>query len=267
MNMKVYLMMSADNYSDSNYTVMGDTRALVADPTAPHRMLHTPSYVVLIDHPTAGWIMYDTGTADDYLDTYPDHIREAMRTEKPDAYRMERQLALVGVRPEQIQHVILSHMHMDHIGNNKLFAQTADFYVAKEEAGHAFRMVMNSQQPEDHGWYIKEEVLQPLKRLTYIDRDEVLFPGVEVVLLPGHTPGVMGLVLHLDGGTLIFTSDAANVQANYEGNAPGGVMDSVGFLESVRKIHSLQRQYDAQVFFSHDTDQVKQLKFAPAYYE
>ncbi len=267
MGMKVYILFSADNYSDSNGTVMGDTCATVADPNPPHRMLHTPSYAVLIDHPQAGWILYDTGTADNYEQTYPRHIRAAMATEKPESAHMVNQLALVGLRPEDIKHVIISHMHMDHIGNNRLFADTADFYVAKEEAGHAFRMVMNSTDPADHGWYIREEVLLPLRKLTYIDRDEELFPGVEAVLLPGHTPGVMGLVLHLDSGTVIFTSDAANVQANYDGIAPGGVMDSAGFLASVRKLHDLQKKYKARMFFSHDTDQFREMKKAPEYYE
>lgn len=267
MGTKAYILFSADNYSDSNGTVMGDTRATVANPNPPHRMLHTPSYAVLIDHPTAGWILYDTGTADNYQETYPRHITDAMATEKPESAHMVNQLALVGLKPEDIKHVIISHMHMDHIGNNRLFADTADFYVAQEEAGHAFRMVMNSMDPVDHGWYIREEVLLPLKKLTYIDRDEELFPGVEVVLLPGHTPGVMGLVLHLDSGTVIFTSDAANVQANYDGIAPGGVMDSMGFLASVRKLHDLQKKYSARMFFSHDTHQFKAIKLAPEYYE
>ena len=66
---------------------------------------------------------------------------------------------------------------------------------------------------------------------------------------------------------MIFTSDAANVQANYDGIAPGGVMDSAGFLSSVRKLHDLQKKYHARLFFSHDTDQFKEMKLAPEFYE
>lgn len=266
MDMKVYILRSAENYSDSNGTVYGYTWATVADPSPSHRMLHTPSSCVLIDHPAAGWILYDTGTADDYMDTYPRHILANMRTEKPEMFHMEKQLALVGIKPADVKHVILSHFHMDHVGNNKLFLESADFYVSKNEAGHAFRMVMGSENPVDRGWYIREEILLPYKKLIYLDRDEELFPGVEVIQLPGHTPGVMGLVVHLDSGTMVFTNDAANVQANYDGKPPAGLYDNLSYFESLRKLHDYEKKYNAKMIFSHDTNQLNELRVAPEYY-
>lgn len=266
--MRVHILYLGQMGADSNGVVMGDTSATAAEPTAPHRLFPTPSIAVLIDHPEAGWILFDTGMPDHLEQAWPKHILESMFYDKPESASMERQLALVGVKPADIKYVISSHMHMDHIGNDHLFAETAEFFVAKEEMGHAFRTVMQSDDVKARGWYIREEVLLPRKKMTYIDQDETLFPGVEVLALPGHTPCVLGLVLHLEHEVLIFTSDAVYENRNYEYQLPGGVYDSLGYAESVRKVRRLEKKYGAKVFFGHDMGQFsREMKLAPEYYE
>jgi len=267
MKMKAYMLNLGDMYSDSTYTVLADTYANVANPDAPHRMLHTPNTAVLIDHPEAGWILLDTGMSDSPQDTWTESIKSAVFFEKPDHTLMEKQLKLVGVKPEDIKYVICSHLHMDHIGNDRLFADRAEFFMGKADAEQAYCAVLQSPDTNTHGFYIKDDVLLTRKKVTYIDRDMELFPGVEVVILPGHTAGVLGVVLHLEGGTIIIPSDAASEQRNYDGMLPGGTYDSLGYVESLRKLRDLQKKYNAKLFFSHDTNQIKQLKLAPACYE
>lgn len=267
MKIKAYILHLGDMYSDSTYSVLADTYANVANPSAPHRMLHTPCTTVLIDHPDAGWILFDSGIADSPQDTWTESIKSFVIFEKPEHTCMINQLKQVGLEPTDIKYVINSHLHMDHAGNDFLFADTADFFLGKADAELAYRMVLHSSDPETHGFYIKNDVLLNRKNVTYIDRDEELFPGVEVVVLPGHTPGVLGLILHLEGGTMIFPSDTTAQERNYAGMLPGGAYDSLGYLESIRKLKALQKKYNAQVYFSHDSNQFKQLKLAPDYYE
>ena len=266
--MKAYILDLGIMYSDANFAYMGATCATVAQPNAPHRMNCTPTFAVLVDHPEAGWILFDTGMGPD-PNNWPQHILDLVIVEMPEHMKMENQLALLGLKPSDIKHVLISHMHMDHIGNDYLFADTAEFYVPKDEAGHAFRMVMGSADAAERGWYIKEDVLVSRKKMHYIDRDQELFPGVEVVMLPGHTPCVMGMVLHLDGGTLIFPSDALADHHNYDGKLPGGVYDSISYAESTRKLKEIQKKYNnAQIFFSHDPDMIMNgMKKAPGYYD
>lgn len=266
--MKAYILDLGIMHSDSNFAYMGATCATPAQPGMPHRMNCTPTFAVLIDHPEAGWILFDTGMGP-APEQWPQHILDLVAVEMPEHMKMEHQLALLGLKPSDIRHVLISHMHMDHIGNDYLFAETAEFYVPKEEAGHAFRMVMGSTDPAQRGWYIKEDVLLERKKLHYIDRDQELFPGVEAVMLPGHTPCVMGMVLHLEGRTLIFPSDALADSHNYDGLLPGGVYDSIGYAESTRKLKELQKKYhNAQIFFSHDPDMISTgMKKAPEYYD
>ncbi len=265
--MRAYLLNLGMMASESNSAAWwGSTAASCAEPNMPHKMTKTPSYAVLIDHPEAGWILYDTGMGDPTA--WPRHIRDFVAADKPAETEMERQLALLGLKPADIRYVIISHMHFDHIGNDALFAETADFFVAEAEAEYAAKNVLHSADPAGRGYYLREDVLLPRRSLTYLDRDETLFPGVETVLLPGHTPGVMGLLLHLEGGTILFPSDAAAFRGNLEYRQPAGVYDSLGYARSIRKIHDLQKKYNARVFCSHDSEQVcGELRFAPDCYE
>ncbi|GAB2046019.1 N-acyl homoserine lactonase family protein [Agathobaculum sp. TL06] len=263
--MRAYILDLGSMQSDSNLAYWGSTLATRAQPNMPHHMNTTPSYAVLIDHPQAGWILYDTGMGDP--NEWPRHILETVLAEQAPTMTMEYQLHLLGLKPADINYVIISHMHMDHIGNDRLFGDTAEFFVAKDELAFASQMVMSSKNLVDHGFFIREDVLWPRKRLHYLDRDEELFPGIEVILLPGHTPGLVGLVVHLDSGTLIFPSDAIADRKNYEGFPPANLHDSLRYRQSIRKVKDLQKKYRAQVFFSHDPVMIQQeMKKAPDYY-
>lgn len=265
--MKAYILFLADMLSNSNYTVMSDTGATVANPAASHRMIHTQSMPILINHPNAGWILYDTGMREDYDKVWPRYLLKGISSTLPKQGNILRQLSLAGIQPLDVKHVILSHMHVDHIGNDRLFAETAGFYVGRKEMAYACLSVMQSTDVTTHGFYIKEEIFLARKTITYIDRDEELFPGVEVVTLPGHSPCVLGLILHLSSGVFIFTSDAVHERRNYNGHPPGALYDSLAYEESIRKIKFLQKKYNARVIFGHDMAQLAELKLVPDYYE
>ncbi len=263
---KIYPLSLGEMWSDSNGHVWGDTKATAANPHAEHRMNRTPSLAFAIQHPQAGWILYDTGMPDDPGAAWPQFMLDGVIWKKPEGTKMTEQLAKIGLSPSDISYVVSSHMHMDHIGNDHLFARTADFIVSKPEAEFAYCSVMASTKPETRGYYIKDEVLLERKSITYVDQDTELFPGIEAIICPGHTPGVLVLVIHAEGGTYILAEDALNEQRNFDGRLPGGVYDSLGYRKIIRRIRDLAKKYDAQVFFGHDAQQFDAIKKAPEYY-
>lgn len=264
--MRVYVLYLGEMYSDPSNISGGDAKSNIRK-SPREKLSRNPCSAVLIDHPEAGWILYDTGMPDEPEKVWPQEIASQLIIEKPVGSRMAEQLALVGIVPSDIRHVITSHMHMDHIGNECLFARTADFYVGKAEAEHAYRTVLQDPDINAHGWYIKDEVLQTRKKVTYIDRDTELFPGIEVITLPGHSPCVLGLVVHLEDEVLIFTADAVYERRNYGGMVPGVIWNEGAFRQSLAKIHKVQMRYGAKVFFGHDAEQFYQdVKKAPDYY-
>jgi glyoxylase-like metal-dependent hydrolase (beta-lactamase superfamily II) len=181
---------------------------------------------------------------------------------------LTKQLELTGTRPEEIKTVILSHLHLDHAGNTHLFRH-ADVYVHKRDYDYTKQLVNSSPDPKDHGAYVKADLeIQPNK-LHFVDSDYSLNSNIELISLPGHTPGVLGLMVHLEKeGTLIFPSDALYTEDNYgpPTKMSGIAYDTVAFRESIEKIRGLQKRYGAKVMFSHDMPLFRTLKLAPDYY-
>lgn len=265
---KIYPLYLGDMYNDSNYSIMGDTMATPGDPRAPHRLIHNPSLGFLIEHPTAGYIVYDTGMPDNPQTDWPDFINAGTGSEKPKGTTLVEQLALVGVVPEDVRHVVSSHMHVDHIGGDKLFAETANFYVSRAEADHAYRMVMGSSDPMSHGFYLRDEVLMPRKSITYIEEDAMdLFPGIDAYVMSGHTPGVLALYVHLDNGPdMLLLEDGCMTRKNWEGAPAGGAYDSLGNAKNIARVRKIVEKNGAVPVFGHDLEQFQSMKLAPDYY-
>lgn len=112
----------------------------------------------------------------------------------PVGGRLPSQLAAAGVRPEQITSILISHMHGDHFGglldaesgapafpNAKLFIGRAEhaFWSAPNPAG------VNAQTLQGVRKY-----LDAFKgRWQLVAGGDTLFPGLEIIDAPGHTPG------------------------------------------------------------------------------
>jgi glyoxylase-like metal-dependent hydrolase (beta-lactamase superfamily II) len=103
--------------------------------------------------------------------------------------------------------------------------------------------------------------------MVYIEEDTELFEGVHIINVPGHTAGVLGMLIELESGNYLITSDAANMKSNYMGHPGGIVYDSLAAVASVKKLHALEKKYNCKdVWFSHDATQFKELKKAPQFY-
>jgi glyoxylase-like metal-dependent hydrolase (beta-lactamase superfamily II) len=184
-----------------------------------------------------------------------------------DYQLLPKQLALADTKPEEIKTVILSHLHLDHAGNTRLF-KNAEIYVHKRDFEYAKRLVASSPNPADHGAYVKSDLDIPPYKLRFVENDNKLADGIELISLPGHTPGLLGLMVHLEEGTFIFPADALYTQENYgpPTKMSGIVYDTIAFRASIEKIRDLQAKYQAKIMFSHDLPFFKTLKMAPQSY-
>lgn len=264
--MELYVLDCGYTLMDSNFIVAMDTYMTESCPDAPRRWHKCPTYAVLIKHPTAGNILFDLGTRPDNPVYAPASIADSDVYHGTVENGLDVQLAKCGVKPEEINYVILSHMHYDHMGNYHLVKDTAEFFISRAELEHAFTSVCVSPNFEDHGFYIRWEVTAELKRVHIIDEDQEIFPGIRLLMLPGHTPGVMGCLVEAGEKNYILASDALYCKANYEGNPPGIIADTAAFRRSLRKVKELAKAYDAEVWFGHDGDQFDVMKKAPVCY-
>jgi glyoxylase-like metal-dependent hydrolase (beta-lactamase superfamily II) len=103
-----------------------------------------------------------------------------------------------------------------------------------------------------------------------IEEDYEFAKGVEIINLPGHTPGLLGIVVHLEKeGTLIFPQDCVYTSEIYGPpiKASGLLYDNLSFLKSINKVKTLKKRFDAKVFLAHDYEFFKTIKISPNYYE
>lgn len=268
--MKLYILDNGWLEGDTNWMVAMNVKGTLENKTPHIKWKKIPVYTVLIDHPD-GKILYDTGCHPQAMNGYwPQCLKSIFPYYHKENQLLKKQLELAGTAPEEIKKVILSHLHLDHAGNSHLFRH-AEFYVHKKDYDYAKLLVNSSSNPSDHGAYVKAdfEALSQ-KKLHFIDKDSVLTKNIKLISLPGHTPGVLGLIVQLENeGTLIFPMDAIYTKENYGPPAKmsGIAYDNLSFLKSIEKIRVLQKKYNAKVMFSHDMQFFKTLKVAPEFYD
>jgi glyoxylase-like metal-dependent hydrolase (beta-lactamase superfamily II) len=121
------------------------------------------------------------------------------------------ELALVGVRPDQIEHLALSHLHADHIGwiatkGGGVVFPNAQVYVAESDWQH---FLVDDHDPKPVPW-VRAALfdLAEQGRVTLLDRETQVVPGVTALPAPGHTPGHTVYVIHHDGERAVLLGDA-----------------------------------------------------------
>ncbi len=266
--MKIYILDTGYLETDKNNVIAGATMGTRSNPHVQNEWIKLPVMSVLIEH-EEGKILYDLGSNPEAMNGYwPEHLQEIYPLYQTTAQRLENQLALCGTKPEEISKVIISHMHLDHAGNLDLFKH-ADVYVPKADFMHAQTLVRMNSSSLTHGGYIKSDLDVAVKQYHVVEEDIELVKGIELINLPGHTPGLLGLVIHLEKeGTLIFPQDCVYSSEIYgpPAKASGLLYDSVAFFRSIQKVRDLEKKYDAKVFFAHDYEFFQTIKKAPDFY-
>lgn len=113
-------------------------------------------------------------------------------------------LAEHGVTCEDIDYVLLTHMHFDHACNVDMYPN-ATFVVSRAEWEYA-------NDPERRDLFIDKASIPVIaggKHIFVEDGDEVI-PGITAMLTPGHTPGCCSYILDQgDGEKWVLCGDAA----------------------------------------------------------
>jgi glyoxylase-like metal-dependent hydrolase (beta-lactamase superfamily II) len=154
-------------------------------------------------------------------------------------------LAEVGLRPEQVDFVTLSHLHFDHAGGTSRFPN-AKFIVQRRELEYAAGALPHNSAAK--GAFVAEDVLAIVGlnwqgRVLLVDGDvEGLVPGVDVYLTPGHTKGTMTVCLDTVKGRVCYSSDAVYTYRNFDEDIPLGLALNAGeAVESYKKIRRVLR--------------------------
>lgn len=108
-------------------------------------------------------------------------------------------LARVGIAPDDVDIVIQTHLHFDHALNTRK-CRNAKVYVQKNE-------IVQAKDPHPltaqmYRWFEKEG-----RDLNYhiVDGNHQLLPGIELLFVPGHSPGCQAVAVNTNRGKAIIT--------------------------------------------------------------
>lgn len=130
--------------------------------------------------------------------------------------RLLQNLRAEGITPEEIDMVILTHCHPDHIGGitleeGKLAFPNAHYALWKEEwdfwtSGEA-EMKLDGHTKEILLGIARKNLPPIQDRLDLIESEKEILPGIQAIAAPGHTPGHMALIISSKGDQLFCISD------------------------------------------------------------
>ena len=163
-------------------------------------------------------------------------------------------LTALGVRPESVEHVIVTHLHYDHCGNHDLFP-AARYHLQDDEIAYATGRCMCHATLRIP--FEADDVVAMVRkvfagRVTFHDGEWVMAPGVTVHRVGGHSKGLQCVRVKTRRGYVVLASDASHLYAHITEGRVFPVTYSVGdVLEAYATIARLAESPD-HVIPGHD---------------
>lgn len=129
-------------------------------------------------------------------------------------------LSSLGILPEEITDVVLTHLHFDHCGGCTGMDESGKLTITYPNANHwiSRRQWEHSLYPtlldEDAYWVENVSPLEESGLIRFVDEDTEIYPGVRLELYDGHTPGQIVPVFELNGLRYCFTGDVLPTSAH-----------------------------------------------------
>jgi glyoxylase-like metal-dependent hydrolase (beta-lactamase superfamily II) len=164
-------------------------------------------------------------------------------------------LAAHGVAPEQVDAVVITHFHYDHVGNVGAFP-AAELIVSRREL--EFWTGAEAREPR-FAAHVEPAEVEAIAAAVTGERgrttsgEEEILPGVRSIEVGGHSPGQLVLVVSTGSGSAVLASDAVHFYEELERRRPFAIQADLGATEAAyRRIEALAREPGTVVFAGHD---------------
>jgi glyoxylase-like metal-dependent hydrolase (beta-lactamase superfamily II) len=229
----------------------------VVQPDARNR-IPTDLRCLLIES-AAGLILVDTGQGDKLLDKTRAQLGMTDANE-----RLIGELRQVGFAPEDVDIVLLTHLHGDHAGGATRWREQSDAKSGVIPTFPKARYLVQRQELADasfpnertRGTYFPEnwEPVRASGQLEVVAGDQYLTQGVRTEVIPGHTASVQAVWVEDGGESLLFLSDTCNWAVHLERLAwvPAFDLDPMASIEGKRRLRQEAMRRNALLVFQHD---------------
>lgn len=148
-------------------------------------------------------------------------------------------LASLGISPNDVDYIIISHLHYDHIGNITRFPK-AKFFIQEKEMSFWTGKYAGKKEFKHH--IEVEDVLTLVEenfnnRVIFVNGNKQIFPGIEVILAPGHSAGLQMVAITDGNSRILLTSDASHFYNHYQEDRLFSTLDNLpGMYDSLEMI-------------------------------
>jgi glyoxylase-like metal-dependent hydrolase (beta-lactamase superfamily II) len=174
----------------------------------PHDVLQPLDFFVWAIVGRAGTIIVDTGF----------DAAMAKRRQRELVKPVAEGLQAIGVEPEEVETIIVSHLHYDHCGNYDLFPR-ARYHLQDGEMAYATGRGMCHAALRLP--FEADDVVAMVRKLfagrvVFHDGDDEIAPGVTVHRIGGHSKGLQSVRVKTRRGPVMLASDATHLYAHIE---------------------------------------------------
>ncbi|HUF35044.1 MAG TPA: MBL fold metallo-hydrolase [Gemmatimonadales bacterium] len=196
---------------DGPWPIVGEDRpaaeveALMRGNLLPERKFR-PGFTPMLVHTGRELILFDTGNGPNGF------------VPRPYGGWLAGQLGPAGFTPEQVDVVVLSHLHPDHVGGmmegGKPLFPRARYVTGQAEYDHWSSTDYSSVSPEENvhktSRLFRSNVAPLADRFSFVRPEGEVAPGIHAVDAYGHTPGHLAFHLESRGKRLLFWGDCAH---------------------------------------------------------
>lgn len=158
---------------------------------------------------------------------------------------LKEQFAQIGVDPDKVGTLVVSHYHGDHHGQADLFPN-AKLVIG---AGDAAQMRAESDKGKLAPWLGGQRPIDEVTADRPLDKDGRL----TVLFTPGHTPGHLSMLVKLDTATYVLTGDLVHQRGQIAERKPSGNhTDKVRGKAEIERVVALAEREKATIIVGHD---------------
>jgi N-acyl homoserine lactone hydrolase len=228
-------------------------------PSSFPELVEVPVSAYCIDHPD-GRVLFDTGCHPQAMGPngrWPADFQRDYPHFGGEECTLPSRLEQLGLGPDDIRYVVLSHLHSDHAGCVEFFRKSQLIVHADE-----FAAAMAAYKTNDDGAYAWRDTDAwagldlAWRQVACQDGDIPLHDEIHILNFGrGHAYGMLGLSVRLPGtGHIILASDSVYCAENLQLRLPGWMVDEAGYRRTLARLAALANS-GAQIWFGHDPRQ------------